>query len=254
MFEKMLNEQVKMVSMCHTSIIDGYTIPAKEIIELSHEYGALVLLDAALSVPHQQVDVQKLNVDFLVFSLSNMCGPNGLGVLYGKEELLADLTSFLGGGGANTNIDYGHSQYQGPPAKYEAGSQNCASIIGAGAAVDYLKVLGLENIREHEIRLNELLTEKLDEISGVTIVGPWEPKDRGGMVNFNIEGLNPHDIAISIEEMGNILVRSGNLCAHSYINEHMKGGAVSVLFYIYNTLDEVGYLVKTIKELIEGFC
>lgn len=252
-FEKILNDNVKLVSMSLTSIIDGYTIPAKEIIRLSHDHDALVLLDGVLAVPHQITDVQDLDIDFLVFSCSNMCGPNGIGILYGKEKLLVDLDPFLGGGGANTNITYTDSDYQDPPAKFEAGNQNCANIIGAGSAVDYLNSIGLENIKEHEYTLNKLLTEELNDVENLDIVGPSDPKLRGGMFNFNINNINPHDIAISLEELGNILVRSGILCSQPWINEHIKAGVVSILFYLYNSTEEVDFLAESLKKIIKDF-
>ncbi len=253
LFEKLLGENVRLVSLAHTSIIDGYTIPAKEIIRLSHENGALVLLDGVLSVPHQRIDVKELDVDFLVFSLNNMCGPNGLGVLYGKEELLEKLKPFLSGAGANTNISYQSSDFQGPPAKFEAGNLNCASIIGAGVAVDYLQSIGQDNIRNHECMLNKLMTEELDELNNLSILGPADPNLRGGVLNFFVKDVNPHDIAISIEELGNILVRSGTLCAHSWFKEHLKDGVLSISFYIYNTPDEVDIFMECLKKLLKEF-
>jgi cysteine desulfurase/selenocysteine lyase len=252
-FEKMLSDNVRLVSMNLTSIIDGYTIPAKEIIRISHEHGALVLLDGVLAVPHQTINVQDLDTDFLVFSCSNMCGPNGIGILYGKEELLFDLKPFLGGGGANTDITYTDSEYQKPPAKFEAGNLNCANIIGAGSAVDYLNSIGLDNIKKHEYTLNKLLTEEFAGIDNLAIIGPDDPKLRGGMFNFNLKGINPHDVAISLEELGNILVRSGILCSQPWIYDHMKAGAVSILFYLYNSIEEVEFLAETLKKLIKDF-
>jgi cysteine desulfurase/selenocysteine lyase len=252
-FEEMLSEEVKLVSMNQTSIIDGFTIPAKEIIKLSHEYGALILLDSVLTVPQQPVDVQSLDVDFLVFSLSNMCGPNGLGVLYSKQDILEKLPALLGGSGATKNITFHSSEYQGPPAKFEAGSQNCASIIGAGTTIDYLNSIGFDNISEHLYRLNKLLTQELGELEKIEILGPEDPKMRGGIFNFNITDVNPHDIAISIEELGSVLVRSGHLCAHAWFSQYMKDGAVSVSLYVYNTAEEVESLVSILKQLIRDF-
>jgi cysteine desulfurase/selenocysteine lyase len=253
--EKILSEEksVRLVSLSYTSIIDGYTLPAKDIIKISHEHGAMVLLDCVLTVPQQSVDVQALGVDFMVFSLGNMCGPNGLGVLYGKFNLLEKLQPFLGGSGATDNITYEGSNYQGPPAKFEAGTQNSASIIGAGATIDYLNSIGISNIKEHLFGLNKLLTDELGELDKIEILGPNDPKLRGGIFNFNIKDVNPHDVSISLEDLGRILVRSGHLCAHSWFNQYMKDGAVSVSFYIYNTTKEAEYFISILKQLIKDF-
>jgi cysteine desulfurase/selenocysteine lyase len=174
-------------------------------------------------------------------------------VLYGKEEHLQKLKPFLGGGGANTNIRYQGSDFQEPPAKFEAGNLNCASIIGAGVAVDYLQSMGLDRIKDHECKLNKLLTEELNDLDNLFILGPEDTLLRGGILNFYIKGVNPHDIAISIEELENILVRSGTLCAHSWFNEHLKDGVVSISFYFYNTIEEVGIFAECLKKLIRDF-
>jgi cysteine desulfurase/selenocysteine lyase len=252
-FEKKISDDVKLVSMAYTSIIDGYSIPVEKIIKLSHKANALVLLDSVLTVPCQPIDVQKLDIDFLVFSISNMCGPNGIGVLYGKEGLLNQLEPYMGGGGANTDITYKSSTFQGPPAKFEAGSQNCAGIIGAGAAVEYLQTIGLDNIKNHLYQLNKQLTDDLIGLENISILGPQDPRLRSGMFNFNITDINPHDIAISLEELGGILVRSGHLCAHSWFEDRNSNGTVSVSLYIYNSDDEIEQFTSILKKLITEF-
>jgi cysteine desulfurase/selenocysteine lyase len=250
-FENMMSDKVKLISMAMTSLIDGYTIPAREIIKIAHDHDAVVLLDGALAVPHQKIDVRELDVDFLSFALENMCGVSGCGVLYGKHNLLEALKPFTSGGGTAAEVTYNKTEHHSAPAKFEAGNMNYAGIIGAGAAVDYLDSIGLENIQKHEHKLNKIITGQLQDFDAVSLIGPKDPKLRGGMFNFNIEGINPHDIAIHLEEESDILVRSGALCAHPWFIARKSNGAVSVMVYLYNTTEEVEALVGNLKVLLE---
>jgi cysteine desulfurase/selenocysteine lyase len=249
-FDRALNDNVKLVSMAMTSIVDGYTIPAAEIIKTAHEHGALVLLDAVLAIPHGKVDVQALDVDFLAFSFANMLGPNGVGVLYGKEDNLKELDPFLGGGGSVEIATYEGSEYQNPPAKFEAGNLNYPGMLGAGEAIDYLTNIGMDKIRNHVIDLNSKLTDELLKLDGFKILGPQEPEQRGSLVNFNLTGFNPHDLAIHLEEEGNVLVRSGAQCAHAWFIDRKSSGVVSVSFQVYNTTEEVERLAVILKNLL----
>jgi cysteine desulfurase/selenocysteine lyase len=252
-FKKILKENnVQLVSMIHTSNIDGYTIPAREIIEISHKHGARVLLDSAQSIPHKVLDVQELDVDFLAFSVHKMCGPSGMGVLYGKEEHLNDkeFGPFMVGGDTvnDTYLDK-YPEYLLSPFKFEAGLQNYSGIIGTGAAADYLSGIGMENIEKHEYNLNKFLTDALSDYKEeFDIIGPQDPSQRCGIITlwfkrrdavrlnrerflketghlWDIFGQNdspPAENLSGIDSIlngwNNIMVRSGEFCVHSWFN------------------------------------
>ncbi|MEM4729291.1 MAG: aminotransferase class V-fold PLP-dependent enzyme [Thermoplasmata archaeon] len=245
-FEKLMSRRVKLVAMVHTSNLDGYTIPAEEVIKIAHDHGAVVLLDGAQSAPHREVDVRKLNVDFYAFSVHKMLGPTGTGVLYGKYELLDALRPFIVGGDTVERTTYEDYKMLKPPAKFEAGLQDYAGVIGAAAAAEYLMNIGRSNVHEHEVRLNTMLTRGLKEIPGARILGPADPALRGGITSFNIEGMEPHDIAMILDEVANIMIRSGQHCVHSWFAARGIKGSARASLYLYNTEEEV----KTFLEVL----
>ncbi|MFO8110590.1 MAG: aminotransferase class V-fold PLP-dependent enzyme [Thermoplasmata archaeon] len=246
-FEEKINKDVKMVSMVHTSNLDGVTIPAEEIAKIAHDHDAYFMLDAAQSVPHQTIDVKKLDVDFLAFSVHKMLGPTGVGVLYGRKELMEELNPLVVGGGSIKNTSYDELILQPSPAKFEGGLQNYAGICGVKTAVDYLLDLGLDEVEKHEIKLNKLATEGLKDI--VKILGPEDPELRSGIFNFNVQTLGCHEISLFLEE-SKILTRGGMQCVHSWYNKQNLDGGTRVSFYIYNTVEEVKMMVDTLKELL----
>ncbi len=242
-----LVKNAKLVSMVYTSNLDGYTIPAQEIIKLAHKAGALVLLDAAQAAPHKEIDVRKLDVDFLAFSGHKMCGPSGIGVLYGKKKLLEQLNPFLLGGDTVESTTYESFKLLPVPEKFEAGLQHYAGIIGLGEACRYLNKIGLKNIEKHEIELANYLKKQLAEIKGIKVIH----KDvEGGLVSFYHEKIDYHDIALMLDEIAKICVRSGQFCVHSWFNAHKVKGAVRASFYLYNTKDEVDVFVKALKQIV----
>lgn len=249
-FQEFLTREVRVVSIVHTSNIDGVTNPAKEIIKAAHDNGSLVLLDGAQSVPHMEVNVKKLNVDFLAFSGHKMCGPSGTGVLYGKQELLGQLEPVFAGGETVSNSTYTGFEMEKPPERFEAGLQNYAGIIGLGEAAKYLKKIGLDNIQKHDIELNKYLTEGVSGL-GLLIIGPEKPELRSGVFSFNINGMDPHEIAIILDQSNNIAVRSGMHCVHSWFNARGIKGSVRASFYLYNTKEEVEIFIDTLKEIIK---
>ncbi len=253
-FKEMLTKDVKLVSMVYTSNLDGYTIPASEIIKLSHENGSLCLLDGAQSVPHKRIDVQKLGVDFLAFSIHKMCGPT-LGILYGKEELLKELEPFLVGGDTVVDTFYDKPPiYLDPPHKFEAGLQDYAGIIGAGAACNYLMDIGFEHIIQHELVLNEFLTEGLSKYNDIEIIGPRKPELRGGILTFLIKRLGLGDLGERLDKKSNIMIRTGTFCVHSWFNArkiNINLSPVRVSLYFYNTLEECAVFLQTFDEIIE---
>jgi len=250
-YEKKLEQGVKLVSMVWTSNLDGYTLPAEEIIKKAHNSGALVLLDAAQAAPHRQVDVKKLDADLLAFSFHKMCGPTGMGCLYGKKKLLEQMDGFIVGGDTVTDTTYNTYNMEEPPEKFEAGLTNYAGMLGSGEACEYLTRVGIKNIQEQEYKLNKRITEELDKMERVKIIGPHDPAQRSGIIDFTVDNANPHDIAIALDETENIEVRSGRHCVHSWFNDKNIDGAVRASLYFYNTLEEAEKFVNTLNNVLE---
>jgi len=272
---KLRSGRVRLVSMAYTSNLTGATIPAKEVISLAHRYGARVLLDGAQTVPHQTVDVRDLDVDFLAFSVHKMCGPRGVGVLYGKRAYLGNqmreededetviLPAYLGG---ETIADTTYDAYTllQAPARFEVGLQDYPGQIAAGAAVQYLQKVGMENIGAQEERLNSYLSARLMERYGgggwFRIFGPADPARRGGILTFEVRRPNAVGIAEELSD-ANIMVRDGFFCVHSYLNhvfgqgwtrprlpsEHRMNYRVSL--YFYNTLEECDYFLERLHRI-----
>lgn len=257
-FENILhkNKNVRLVSMVHTANLDGYTIPAREIINIAHDFGALVMLDGAQSAPHKPIDVKALDVDFFALSVHKMAGPTGMGVLYGKHNLLEQMAPFIVGGDTVTDTTYDGAKFLPPPEKFEAGLQNYAGIIGSGAAVDYISSVGLSNIEEHEKCINAIITKGIKDLPGLNIIGPQEPAKRGGIISFTVKlpkGGDAHDIALVLDETENIEVRSGAFCVHSWFNYHKCEAAVRASLYMYNTEDEARKFIDTLGKTIGLF-
>ena len=250
-FEELMSNKVKLVSMVHTSNLNGYTIPAKEIIKIAHDHGALALLDGAQSAPHHEINVKKLDADFFAFSVHKMCGPTGMGVLYGKQHLLEEMEPFLIGGDTVEDSTYHSYELSPPPEKFEAGLQNYAGIMGSAAAAEYLQKIGMKNIHRHELELNRIITKGMQEIDGISIIGPAEPEQRSGIISITSKNIDFHDIAIIMDETKNIMVRSGRFCVHSWFNDRAIEGAVRASVYLYNTEEEAHTYVETLKQIIE---
>lgn len=250
-FQKLMDERAKLVSLGFTSNLDGVTIPAEEIIKIAHKFGALVLLDAAQTAPHHNIDVSSLDVDFLAFSGHKMLGPSGTGVLYGKHELLEKLEPFLVGGDTVVSSTYDSHELLPPPEKFEAGLQDYAGIIGLGEAVRYLEKIGFENISKQECALNRFISDEIVNISRLHIIGPEDPSKRGGIVSFYIDGVNHHQVDLMLDESANIMVRSGQHCVHSWFDSRKIAGSVRASLYFYNTLEEAEICVNQLKKVLE---
>ncbi len=244
-----LSDKTKLVSAVHTSNMDGVTNPVSDIIKIAHKNGSLVLLDGAQSVPHKQVDVRKLDADFLAFSGHKMCGPTGTGVLYGKRELLEHMEQFIVGGETVQNSTYDSFVPEHLPMKFEAGLQDYAGIIGLGEACKYIKKIGLNNIQKHELKINKILTDGLADLEKIQLIGPKEPEQRSGIFSFNIEGMDPHNAARMLDNSKAILVRSGAHCVHSWFNKHNMQGSIRASIYFYNTEEEAKVFVEEVKKL-----
>lgn len=250
-YKSLLDRRPKLVSFTHMSNVLGTINPAAEIIRLGHQAGAIVLVDGAQSVPHLQVDVQALDADFYAFSAHKMCGPTGIGVLYGKTAFLDSMPPFLGGGDMIKEVKLRSFRANTLPHKFEAGTPAIAEAVGFGAAVDYLTQIGMDDIAAHEHEITEYALERLEEIPGVKIFGPSADK-KGGVAAFTLEGVHPHDVAQILDQDG-IAVRAGHHCAQPL---HEKFGITATSrasFYLYNTKDEVDMLVNGIYKVKEMF-
>jgi cysteine desulfurase / selenocysteine lyase len=247
-----LVQKAKLVSIVHTSNLDGTTNPAKEIIKIAHQSEALVFLDCAQSMIHQKIDVENLDVDFLAFSGHKMLGPTGTGVFYGKEDLLRKLKPFLVGGDTVSDVNYDGYSLLGAPEKFEAGLQDYSGILGLGQAVLYLENIDYTEIQNHERKINKKLTEGLMGISDkIKIIGPQDPNLRSGIVNFYIEDKSMHQIAVMLDEMANIAVRSGRHCVHSWFNQKKITNSLRVSFAFYNNEEEIQIFINNFKNILE---
>ncbi len=250
-YRKLLTLGPKLVAFTHMSNVLGTINPAKEIIRLAHEAGAITLLDGAQSVPHFAVDVQDLDVDFLAFSAHKMVGPTGIGVLYGKKSLLDAMPPFMGGGDMIKTVHLRSFSANTIPYKFEAGTPAIAEAVGFGAAVDYLASVGMDAIAAHEHAITEYALERLEEIPGLRVFGPSADK-KGGVTAFVLDGIHPHDVAQILDRDG-IAVRAGHHCAQP-LHEKFKIPATSrASFYLYSTTEEVDKLVDGIYKVKKYF-
>jgi cysteine desulfurase/selenocysteine lyase len=250
-YKALLDQSPKLVSFTHMSNVLGTINPAEEIIRLAHDAGAITLVDGAQSVPHFAVDVQKLDVDFLAFSAHKMVGPTGIGILYGKRELLEEMPSFLGGGDMIKTVHLREFTPNTLPHKFEAGTPAIAEAIGFGAAVDYLTAVGMDAIAAHEHEITEYALERLEEVPGVKVFGP-SVQDKGGVAAFTFDGVHPHDVAQILDQDG-VAVRAGHHCAQPL---HEKFGITATSrasFYLYNTKEEVDKMIEGIYKVKEIF-
>ncbi|MEG3307813.1 cysteine desulfurase [Streptococcus suis] len=250
--KSMLSEKTKFVSLAHVSNVLGSVAPIGEIAELVHQVGAYLVVDGAQSVPHMAVNVQELDVDFYAFSGHKMLGPTGIGVLYGKEELLNRMSPVEFGG---EMIDFVYEQsatWKELPWKFEAGTPNIAGAIGLGAAIDYLTEIGMDAIQAHEAELVDYVFPKLQAIPGLTIYGSQDLSKRTGVIAFNLDDLHPHDVATALDYEG-VAVRAGHHCAQPLLRYLQVPATVRASFYIYNTKADCDKLVEAIIKTKEFF-
>ncbi len=250
-YNSLLSRRPKLVSFTHMSNVLGTINPAAEIIRLGHEAGAVVMVDGAQSVPHLSVDVQALGADFYAFSAHKMCGPTGIGALYGKTVLLEAMPPFLGGGDMIKEVKLRSFRPNTLPHKFEAGTPAIAEAIGFGAAVDYLTAIGMDKIAAHEHEITEYALERLEEIPGVKLFGPSADK-KGGVAAFTLEGVHPHDVAQILDQDG-IAVRAGHHCAQPLHEKFGIPATSRASFYLYNTKEEVDLLVNGIYKVKKVF-
>lgn len=244
---------VKLVSMGHVSNVTGCAIPLKEITEIAHDSGALMLVDGAQSAPHMPIDLKELDVDFFCASLHKMLAPTGVGFMYGKEELLNDLRPLMYGGGVVGLTTYDTVKLSPPPERFEAGLENYSGIIGSSAALDYLSSIGMDNVQTHERDLQRRLQKGIEDIEGLHIVGPEDPDKRGGVFSFNIDGLNSHDIAMMLDNMDGIMIRSGMHCAHPFLVSRGIDGSARASMYIYNDDSDIDRFCSVLHKIVDSF-
>jgi cysteine desulfurase/selenocysteine lyase len=242
----LVTDRTKLVSIMHVSSVLGTINPIKEIARIAHAKGALMLADGAQSVPHLPVDVSELECDFLAFSSHKMMGPTGVGVLWGKREILDAMRPFLGGGEMIEIVERQTTTYNVLPWKYEAGTPNIADVIAFGAAIDYLSALGMDRVRAHEIEITAYALEKLGKVPGVNIYGPKKAEERGGVVAFTVDDLHPHDLGQIVDYDG-VAIRAGQHCCQVLSQSIGVPATARASFYVYNTPDEIDVLVAAVE-------
>ncbi|MGH9999456.1 MAG: cysteine desulfurase [Nitrosopumilaceae archaeon] len=244
--------RVKLVTFSHMSNVLGTITNAEEIIRQCHKKGVNVLVDAAQSVPHIKVDVQKLDCDFFAFSAHKMLGPTGVGVLWARKEILENMQPFNGGGDMIREVHKYNTTWNDLPYKFEAGTPNIADVIGFSAALDYLENIGMDKVREHEIELTKYALDKISAVKGIKLYGTPDMKKRGGVISFNLGDIHPHDLATIIDEDG-IAIRSGHHCAQVLMERLDVSATSRASFYIYNTKEEVDVFIRSLNRARELF-
>ena len=248
---RLVDSRTKIVAAVHASNVLGVVNPVSELAALARKAGAVMLVDAAQSVPHMPIDVQLLDCDFLAFSAHKMLGPTGIGVLYGRPELLEAMPPYMHGGDMIIEVTYEDARWNDLPYKFEAGTPNIADAVATGAAVDYLTGIGMDRVAAYEHDLTAYAMDRMGEIETIRILGPTDPAARGAVVSFIHDTLHPHDLGTALDTMG-IAIRTGHHCAMPLVRSYGVVAAARASFYLYNTEQEVDLLVDGIKEA-EGY-
>jgi len=252
--ERLLTERTKIVALTHQSNVLGTINPIKEIAKQVHAVGAKFLVDGAQSVPHMPINVQDLDIDFLAFSGHKMCGPTGVGVLWGKRKILETMPPFLGGGSMIKVVDLDKSTYADIPARFEAGTPAIGEVIALGAAIDFLMNVTLKTIHAHELTLIKYALDRLSNVDGLTIYGPKTMENRSSSISFTLEGAHPHDIASILDGEG-IAVRAGHHCTQPLHRQMKVAATTRASFYLYNIPEEVDRLamgLEKVKKVLRG--
>jgi cysteine desulfurase/selenocysteine lyase len=259
-WKRIIDNKTRLISVVHSSNVTGTIAPLREIVEIAHDRGALVMSDDAQYAPHHPLDVQKLDVDFSAISVHKMCGPTGMGVLYGKLDHLKEMDMFLVGGDTVADVRYENGQivpeYLPPPEKFEAGLQNYAGAIGAGAAAKYLQTIGMHEIEKHERALLEIALNELKALNHVNILGTDDINIKTGLVTFGVDTVEAaHDVAAYLNDEFNVMIRSGAHCVHPFhyqMGINPMRGTARASFYLYNNMDDVQTFLEGMKALIEA--
>lgn len=250
--DQIITKKTKIVAITHQSNVLGSILPVETIVKASHAVGALVVLDACQSAPHFALDVKKLDIDFLAFSGHKTLGPTGIGVLWGKYDLLEKLEPSLFGGSMVDSVTMESATWAATPRKFEAGVPNMAQAVGLSAAIDYLNQIGMHNIAHHEQDLTSYLLKGIISISGVKVIGPVDMKDRGGVVSFTVDGVHPHDVGQVLDQYG-IAVRTGHHCAWPLMRKLNLVGTTRASLYLYNSKSDVDSLLESIERVKSYF-
>ena len=250
--KELINSNTKIVSIAHVSNVLGVINPVEELAQMIHEQGGILVVDGAQSTPHMAIDVQQIDCDFFAFSGHKMCGPTGIGVLYGKRKWLEQMEPVEFGGEMIDFVELYDSTWKELPWKFEAGTPNIAGAIALGHAIDYLEAIGMENIHHYEEELVAYVLPKLQKIEGLTIYGPQDPAKRTGVIAFNLDGLHPHDVATALDMEG-VAVRAGHHCAQPLLKCLQVAATARASFYFYNTKQDADRLVDAILATKEFF-
>ncbi len=245
----LFSKKTKVVSVTHCSNVLGTINDAKKIVKVAHDNGTIAVLDGAQSVPHFKVDVKDIGCDFLAFSGHKMLGPTGIGVLFGKNDLLEKIEPFLYGGNMISEVWFEKTSFAAPPDKFEAGTPNASGVIGLGAAIDYLKKIGMQEVFLHEKDLSKYAFEKLSELDFITMYGPV-PEKKVGVFSFNVKGIHPHDVGTILDQFG-VSIRTGHHCAQPLMRELKIEGSARMSFYIYNSKQDIDVAVSALKKTFE---
>ena len=250
--DQIITKKTKIVAITHQSNVLGSILPVETLVKAAHGVGALVVLDACQSAPHFALDVKKLDIDFLAFSGHKTLGPTGIGVLWGKYDLLEKLEPSLFGGSMVDSVTMESATWAATPRKFEAGVPNMAQAVGLSAAIDYLNQIGMHNIAQHEQDLTSYLLKGITSISGVKVIGPVDMKDRGGVVSFTVDGVHPHDVGQVLDQYG-IAVRTGHHCAWPLMRKLNLVGTTRASLYLYNSKSDVDSLLESIERVKSYF-
>jgi cysteine desulfurase/selenocysteine lyase len=250
--DELINSRTKVVALTHQSNVLGTINPLGEVTRRAHEVGAFFVLDACQSVPHYKVDVKSLNVDFVAFSGHKMLGPTGVGILWGRKELLDAMPPFLTGGSMIETVTMESATYLDAPKRFEAGVPNMAQAVGLGAAIDYLNNVGLDRIHAHEVELTKKALEGLQTIDGLSIIGPTDLEMRGGVVSFAVAEIHPHDLGQALDQFG-IAVRTGHHCAWPLMKRFKTVATTRASFYLYNDFEDIAALVDGVERARKYF-
>jgi cysteine desulfurase / selenocysteine lyase len=245
--EKLISDRTRLVSVSLMSNVLGTINPIRQLAKLAHAKGALIAVDGAQGVPHVPTSVKELDCDFLAFSLHKMLGPTGVGVLWGREEILEAMPPVFGGGDMISSVKRDQSTWNELPWKFEAGTPNIADVIASGAALKYLNQLGMKNVRQHEIEIAQYALAKFEKTDNITLYGPRDAAKRGSTFAFNLAGIHPHDLGQILSDKG-VAIRAGHHCCQPLMKDLDVVGTARASFYIYNTVEEVDILFETLKE------
>ncbi len=242
-----IGAKTKLVAITQMSNVLGTITPVKEVVKLARQHGAIVLLDGAQGVPHLPTSVKDLDVDFLAFSFHKMLGPTGVGVLWGRAELLEKMPPFMYGGDMISSVHRDRTKFNELPWKFEAGTPNIADVIACGAALDYLNDLGMDAVRQHEIEITAYALERLKEFDDIKIYGPTDPNLKGGVISFTFETIHPHDLGQLLNESA-VAIRAGHHCCQPLMSDLGVSGTARASFYIYNTNEDVDKFIEALRE------